>query len=634
MNYLKKMGFLLLLTISVSVSAQQTVFKPERPEAGKTLSFTYRSADTNLADEKEIVCRAQTFVNLKEKMVDVPLVRDGDLFRGSFIPADSTELVCLIFSVGDNLDDDSSGYYTLFYEKGLPLANSYLAEALLFTGMGRAAGIKLNPAKGVKSFEKAFERKPSLKDEYGTAYLTTLYGLDKAKAKPLIYGMIKDFKRKKEQEETDLILVMKLYNILNNKVAEDSLKSVAIAQYPRGISALRAARMKVYDSKDPDIVAQKIAGLIEHFGLDTNKTADAAGLSNLYYVLVDMYVNAKNQEKMDFYAAKVRTKSSLSALLNSRAWRWTEKKENLDFSAVVSKKSLDLLIAAKNDEVPSSYASKEKYLADLDRSYAMNADTYALILHYKGKDKEAVVYQEMAQPFADAEGNDRYVMYLDLSGDREKAFKEADRLLRLGKGTNEMKNRFQVLYEAKKPETTFDIYMAGVEKEAVVNRRAEWMKKMIHVPAPAFKLQNLKGEMVSLVELKGKVVVLDYWATWCGPCVASFPGMQKAVTKYATDPNVVFLFVNTWQREGNREKLVSDFIAEKKYSFNVLYDTKNKQDPNEFNVISAYRVRGIPTKFVIGPDGYIKFKTSGFSGSADGMVRELDDMISLAKTKK
>jgi len=112
-------------------------------------------------------------------------------------------------------------------------------------------------------------------------------------------------------------------------------------------------------------------------------------------------------------------------------------------------------------------------------------------------------------------------------------------------------------------------------------------------PAPDFKLTGLDGKEVTLGSLKGKVVLLDFWATWCGPCKAAMPTMQKLHDEYK-DKGVVVLGVNTWEQKPDAAR---DYIAKKKFTYGCLL----KGD----DLAKAYGISGIPTLVVIGKDGTI-----------------------------
>ncbi|RZL34713.1 MAG: TlpA family protein disulfide reductase [Pedobacter sp.] len=638
---MKSFKLLLLMLIAVvTAQAQGVKFSTDKPAAGSTVEFTYDPKGTNLQNLADIKCTAYTFYsNPNPKAKKIELVKDGTLYKGEIATADSTTLVGLSFYVAEQKDETPAGYILEFNKDGKVAAETYINEAFLYGSSGNYyLGLTLNNAKGADLYRKAFALKPELFEKYRFTYLSLEYKANKETGTKLVEGNIEKISKLKNPSEYDLVFMLNSYSLLKKKPEADSVKAILLKSYPVGNYAYGQDMNALYAEKDAATVEQKAAAIISKFKFDGTKKADAAKLNSINSLIANAYAKTDNNEKFELYAGKIENKLSRASVYNQFAWPLAEKNENSVFASKISRQSLELVEQAKSDEVPSYYPTKEEYLKGLNQTYGMYADTYALLLYNQGKFKEALAVQEKALPMygenLSPDVATRYVTYLIKDGQKEKAFTEAEKLIKEGKGSDLLKNDFKTLYTSLKKTESYDSYIANLEKEANAKARAEWTKKMINIPAPTFSLANLKGEKVSLADLKGKIVVLDYWATWCGPCVASFPGMQKAMAKYSNNPNVVFLFVNTWQTEDNREKVVTDFIAEKKLNFNVLYDTKNAKDPSKFDIVSAYKVDGIPTKFVIDGEGNIRFKAVGFSGSDDGVVKEIDSMIGLLTSKE
>jgi peroxiredoxin len=162
--------------------------------------------------------------------------------------------------------------------------------------------------------------------------------------------------------------------------------------------------------------------------------------------------------------------------------------------------------------------------------------------------------------------------------------------------------------------------------------KARVAKMMINRPAPKFSLKDFSGKTVSLVDLKGKVVIIDFWATWCVPCKASFPGMQMAVTKYKDDPNVEFLFIDVMEQTDDYVNDVKKFIADNSYTFHVLFDEKNESGHLKNKTAKDYEYDSsqIPAQYVIDKKGRIRFESIGFGGTSEKLAEEVDYMIELA----
>ncbi len=120
--------------------------------------------------------------------------------------------------------------------------------------------------------------------------------------------------------------------------------------------------------------------------------------------------------------------------------------------------------------------------------------------------------------------------------------------------------------------------------------------------APDFSLTDTRGTEWQLSQLRGKVVVLNYWATWCGPCRSEFPHYRDLVNSYAAAEDVVFLAITTDVDHSETRQ----FLAENGYDFTVLYDEGSATD---------FGVNGIPAHYILGPNGRIQYASSGFPGA-------------------
>ncbi|WP_257958527.1 TlpA disulfide reductase family protein [Bacillus sp. V3-13] len=119
---------------------------------------------------------------------------------------------------------------------------------------------------------------------------------------------------------------------------------------------------------------------------------------------------------------------------------------------------------------------------------------------------------------------------------------------------------------------------------------------------PNFELTDINGEKISLDQLRGKKLLVNFWASWCPPCKKEMPYMQEMYEKYQKD-GFEILAVNSTVTEKNRQDAV-DFVKEHGLTFPIPMDEKNE-------VSSRFEILTYPTSFFIDSDGIIRSRAIG-----------------------
>jgi thiol-disulfide isomerase/thioredoxin len=149
---------------------------------------------------------------------------------------------------------------------------------------------------------------------------------------------------------------------------------------------------------------------------------------------------------------------------------------------------------------------------------------------------------------------------------------------------------------------------------------------------PDFRAEAWGGGSIQPADYKGKILILDFWATWCGPCQKSMPHIER-VYNAVKDKNVAVLAVCVWDDKDSYSKWVP--ANQSKYSFPLAFDPAGKDNPNSI-AIKQFNVSGIPTTYIIGPDGKIADSIVGYQDGdtrVEAALKKLGVEISAEATK-
>jgi len=136
--------------------------------------------------------------------------------------------------------------------------------------------------------------------------------------------------------------------------------------------------------------------------------------------------------------------------------------------------------------------------------------------------------------------------------------------------------------------------------------------------APDFSLVDREGNEIKLSDLRGKVVFINFWTTWCGFCTYEMPSIQEAYEKYK-DKDVIILAVDVLAAEKIKMDEVNKFLDDKGYTFPVLYDVDGSTSVQ-------YKVRGFPTTYIIDKEGNIADFVSG-AMEKEVMIEKIENVL-------
>ena len=606
------------------VSYSQLQIQPESPQAGNTITLNYQPQAADMQKAAKLI--GTVYINgSKMTAIDVPMKKNKTGWTGSFTLPDSASAFIVKMVNGEAFDTNEKKGYAFFVadSNGEPLKTAYRFMSHVYDGMGTRMGIDPDEKKSSYYFNKYYESGLSKDAPFEEALSYYQTKKDTAAVIDLLAGLGSD----PNVSDRDLSSASFYADQYGNKALGKMLVAYHKLKFPEGSWKTR----ELYPIFNAAKTAASKQAVLDSFKATLKEPVQEwqeRVINNINSNIANLLGREGKFKEAVTLAENSRKGTDLAATLNSIAWNGAEKGTQLDEVAAISKQSLDIIEKEKKEMLYKDPAiSPSEYGSRLREMEGMFSDTYAYILYQQGNYNDGFAQMQRSIDIVgtkSSEYNERYALLLEKVKGGAKAIKFLESAVEDGAYSSGMKKQLETLYAGARKKQPFDEYFSALTQKMKEKKLKELRASILNEPAPDFSLYNLEGKEVSLASLKGKVVVVDFWATWCGPCIASFPAMYTAQQQHASKADVVFLFVNTWEQSPDKKKNVQDFFTGKPYSFPVqALDTEDK-------MVSSFKVEGIPTKFVLDKNGNIRFKSVGYGGNESQTVDEISAMIQIA----
>lgn len=628
-------------------------FSPVHPIAGEKLTITYEPlpAMKNIANIKAII---YSFDHFDWKTSEVSLSPDQGKWKASFNVDPDAGLLAFKFKADTIVDNNENRSFV-----SLILGKDKRMMPGAFAGWGLLRSEKygytipgyLDLSKNGVSDSAVFhwmDRDIHNRPE-SSVPLSYLYARSMQEAG--INGVEKQLKRVesyllREGHEDALLQAIRIARLENNTGLADSLSNAIVKKYPLGKLALKNKVMLINQERDMNKKYMDILQLLR----DYPKSADFEEFLNqygqdydaLYLTLSLIDAINKRYDHLNEYVSKMTLIGTFNAFY--KLIEVPHNRKDLPDEELLPHARMIVTQAEKVRSIkPHNYQfiSDEEWNKTAEKMISQNIyATFTEILKNTNNNDEALKYMRIVQKSLDyksASLNENMADILKQKGYDKELQTVLEKSVFNNQTSETMMDMLKALYERNHHSTKgYEAYVERLKNPAdklALRTAVEKLKR--EGLMPAWKLKDANGNVVSSEQLKGKVYILDFWASWCVPCKASFPGMNMAAEHFKNDKDVAFYFVDTQEFSANYKTQAINYLKTHNFAFNLLFDGKAEtaKTNNELvsKIMSTYTISGIPLKVVVDKKGNIRYISIGYKGSPSGLSEEVIEMIEQAK---